>query len=380
MLIGSNRLWLVIVVASTAVGLGLLGCGENATSPPAPSDDPGDITTVMGTGMRAYLGEEDPPLETALYYPIDILFDAEDRLLVLDWNNQRVRRLDHDGLVRTIMGTGFEGEVADGSPALETSLHHTFSMVYDTAGNLYLAGFHVPQIIKLTTEDRAYVIAGVDLPGYSGDGGSALTAELDSPCGIGVAPSGYPIYFTDTYNNCVRMIDASGTITTIAGNGQQGYAGDNGPAVDALFHEPYRIHYVEATGDLLIADSYNHVIRKIDAQGIITTVAGLGSAGSGGDGGPATEAGLDTPLDARLGPDGALYIADTRNNRIRRVDENGIITTVVGTGVEGNTGDWGPAVDAELDHPAAVFFGPEGNLWIADTYNSTIRRVNWPPS
>jgi hypothetical protein len=361
--------------------LWLMGCSgeEEVIAPPLlVCGDPGTICTVMGTGQSAYLGEGQPPGEVALYWPIDMTFDNEGRFLVLDYNNQRVRRVDHDGLVRTIMGTGIEASVEDGSPALETSLHHAFSLCYDAAGNLYLAGNHVPQLFKLTTGDKSYVIAGLDLPGYSGDGGPALEAELDSPCGLAVHSSGYPIYFADTFNHAVRRIDSDQTVTTIAGRGISGYSGDNGPAVDALLSSPYRVRLDESTGDLYVTDTENSVIRKIDAGGTITTIAGTGEAGYGGDGGLATEAVLSTPLDARLGPDGAVYIADSRNNRVRRVDPSGIITTIVGTGVEGADGDGGPATEAQLNHPSAVLFGPDGNLWVADAFNSKIRRVVLP--
>jgi DNA-binding beta-propeller fold protein YncE len=333
----------------------------------------------MGTGRTAFLGEGAPPDQVALYYPIDMAFDRAGRFLVLDYNNQRIRRLDPDGLVRTIMGTGFEDTIDDGTPPLQSSLHHAFSMCYDAAGNLYLAGNHVPQLIELVAaEDLVYVIAGVDLPGYSGDSGPALEAELDSPCGIAVAPGGFPIYFADTYNHCIRTIDASGTIRTLAGNGERGLAGDGGPSEAARLSRPYRVRLDHATGDLYIADTENHLVRKIDPQGIITRVAGTGESGFGGDGGAATAALLDTPLDARVGPDGAVYIADARNNRIRRVSPDGIITTVAGTGTEGYSGDGGPARSAELSYPAAVIFDDQGDLWIADSYNSVIRRITGP--
>jgi DNA-binding beta-propeller fold protein YncE len=333
----------------------------------------------MGTGRTAFLGEGAPPGEVALYYPIDMAFDLQGRFLVLDYNNQRVRRLDDDGLVRTILGTGFEDYIDDGTPPLQSSLHHAFSMCFDAAGNMYLAGNHVPQLIELVAaEQLVYVIAGVDLPGYSGDAGPALEAALDSPCGITVDPSGFPIYFADTYNHCIRTIDASGTIRTLAGNGERGFVGDGGPSEAAQLSRPYRVRLDHATGDLYIADTENHVVRKIDPQGMITRVAGTGTAGFGGDGGAATEAFLNTPLDARVGPDGAVYIADARNNRIRRVDSNGIITTIAGTGTDGYSGDGGPARSAQLSYPAAVIFDDQGDLWIADSYNSVIRRITGP--
>lgn len=369
------------LLVSGAIGIALLlaGCGGEKTVTPPPDvscADVGDICTMLGTGVLAQGHDEMPPLETDLYYPIDLTFDSEGRLLVLDWNNQYVRRLDKDGLVRVILGTGFEDYVVDGSPALETSLHHAYSFCYDAAGNLFLAGFHVSQIIRLGTDDRVWIVAGKETNGYTGDGGDPLQAEMEYPCGVAVASSGYPIFIADTYNSVIRVINQDGIIRTIAGQGKQrGYAGDGGPAADALLDHPYRIRYHEATGDLYICDRNNNVVRKIDSAGIITTVAGTGTAGYNGDGIPATQAQLYEPLDAKIGPDGALYIADTENNRVRRVDPSGTISTFAGTGVEGYSGDGGPAEDAELYNPRALQFDSEGNLWISDSGNSVIRKI-----
>lgn len=368
-------------LALTVLLISLPGCnGKTPSEPKLSCDTPGHICTVVGTGRRAFLGEGAPADQVALYFPIDIMFDSESRLIILDYNNQRVRRLDHDGLVRTIMGTGYEPPYTilyDGTPALETSLHHSFSFVYDAAGNMYLAGNHVPLIFKMTTDYKVYAIAGSDYEGYSGDGGPALGCQLNTPCGVTVPSSGSPIILADTYNNCIRKIADDGTITTIAGDGVSGYSGDGGPATQARFSRPYRVRLDEATGEILVADSTT--VRSINAQGIIRTVAGTGVLGYNGDGIPATQAELSTPLDAKRGPDGAVYIADARNNRVRRVDpDTGIITTVVGTGEEGYSGDGGPADQAQLDYPAAVLFDADGNLWISDSYNSVIRKVTKP--
>jgi sugar lactone lactonase YvrE len=375
--ISSNKL-LAFVLIPLLLGA---GCSESTSEPPDVScADPGDICTIMGTGRRAQGQDERPPLGTDLYYPIDLTFDAEGRLIVLDYNNQYVRRLDHDGLVRRIMGTGFEDYVQDGSAALETSLHHAYSFAYDAAGNLYLAGNHVSQIIRLGTDDRAWIVAGQETHGYSGDGGAALEAEMQYPCGVAVAADGFPIFVADTYNNVIRVVEESGSIRTIAGDGTPGYSGDNGPAEEARLDHPFRIRYHEAAGDLYIADRYNNAVRRIDSEGIITTIAGTGVAGFGPGGGAGTETALREPLDARPGPDGAVYIADAGNNRLLRLDPaTGIISTVAGTGAEGNSGDGGPAVDAELHYPVALTFDDDGNLWFCDSYNSTIRKIQLNP-
>jgi hypothetical protein len=354
-----------------------VGCGGNSTAPPAANcGDPGTICTVMGNGVRAYAGEGAPPDRVSLYFPIDLIFDGSDRLVVIDWNNQRIRRLDTDGRVRTIVGTGEEDSVqVHGTPALQTSLHHSYSMAYDAAGELFIAGYHVPWVLREDAAQLVWVFAGVDTSGYAGDGGPALQAALGLPAGVAVASAGAPVYIADAENHCIRWVDASGIIHTLCGTGTPGYTGDGGLAQSATLHSPYRVRYDDATGAVYICDLGNHVVRRVDAEGNITTVAGTGVAGFSGDNGPANKAMLDNPLDARPGPDGALYIADSNANRVRRVDASGIITTVAGDGTAGYTGDGGLAAKARLSEPTAVAFDAAGNLYIADTNNSVIRKV-----
>ena len=354
------------------------GCSGTPQEPTVPCLGSGTVCAEMGTGYPSFRGEGGTPSEVALYWPIDLLFDAQGRFLVLDWNNQRVRRLDHDGRVRTILGTGFEDEITEGTTALETSLHHAYSMVYDAQGRLFLAGFHVPQIIRPDTDNRVRGVAGRAEAGYDGDGGPARDAALDSPCGVAVDPSGTTVYFADTFNHCIRRVDDQGIVTTVAGNGTSGYTGDGGPGTLATLHTPYRIRRDPRDGGLLICDTLNHAVRKLLPDGTIHTLAGTGSPGYSGDAGAATSAQLREPNDAQIGPDGLLYIADTANHRIRRVDSDGVIETVAGNGVRGDSGDGGPAREAAFDYPYAFTFSPEGDLLIADTYNSRIRRVHAP--
>lgn len=369
----------------TAIGLSILlyliavGC-QDEDAATCPKGAAGSICTFMGTGLQGFTGDGAAPESTALYNPIDLAFDTEGRFLVIDWSNLRLRRVDHDGRVRTILGTGGEDTdtLVNGAPALETPLHHAFSMALDDAGQMFLAANHLPQVMRVDVDMRVWVAAGKSTAGYAGDGGPALDALLDSPSGVAVAEQGFPIYIADTANDCIRRVDAGGTIETIAGNGTPGYGGDGGPAKDALLNAPFRVRIDARNGDIYVSDTGNHRVRRIDATGIITTVAGTGSAGYGGDGGPATGADLNSPYDARMGLDGRLYIADTYNNRVRRVDAAGVITTVAGTGTPGYKGDGGPAARAQLSHPFAIVLDPDGNLFVSDTYNSVIRRVERP--
>jgi hypothetical protein len=217
-------------------------------------------------------------------------------------------------------------------------------------------------------------IAGTGTAGYSGDGGPATSAQVDSPHGLATDGSGN-LFIADILNHRIRKVDASGTITTVAGTGTVGFSGDGGPATDAQFRRPMDVA-VDELGNLFIADILNHRIRKVDASGTITTVAGTGTAGYSGDGGPATNAQFDRPYSLDMDGSGNLFIADILNHRIRKVDASGTITTVAGTGTAGYSGDGGPATDAQLNVPAGVVVDWIGNLFIADSDNHRIRKTS----
>ena len=211
--------------------------------------------------------------------------------------------------------------------------------------------------------------------GFSGDGGPATLARLRAPRTM-EADSFGNVFITDSENNRVRKIASNGTITTIAGTGTAGYSGDNGPATSASLSNPHGVA-VDAAGNVYIADSPNQRIRKVSPGGIITTVAGTGSSGYNGDNIQATTARLNYPKGVEVGPDGAIYIGDANNHRVRRVDlSTGVITTVAGSGVAGSSGDGGPAMAARLNTPRNVTFGPDGDLYIADDQNFKVRRVD----
>ena len=221
------------------------------------------------------------------------------------------------------------------------------------------------------------IVAGSGPPGYSGDGGPATSAQLNSPQGVAVDASGN-FFIADTGNNRIRRVDAAtGIITTVAGNGVGGYSGDGGPATSASLNQPNGVA-VDSSGNLFIADTGNHRIRRVDAvTGTITTVAGNGTQGFSGDGGAATSAELNFPYGVAVDGSGNLFIADTGNNRIRRVDAaTSVISTVAGDGTTGLSGDGGPAISASLNSPYGVGVDGSGNLFIADTQNNLIRMVD----
>ena len=358
------------------------GCGDLGTldQPQLPARDCGTsetICTVIGTGDRGFNGEALLATQAYLYFPLDLAFDPQGRLHVLDLNNFRIRRLDPDGRLRTIMGDGTESStILEGVPARDQTLHHAYSFAFDAAGNLYIAVAHVFYVLKIDTAGLLWIVAGDGNEGFSGDGGAARSARLGELQGVAVHPSGAPLWIADTTNNCIRQVDVNGVITTIAGQpGPHGYDGDGGPAVDAHMWLPSRVRYDAARDVLLIADTQNHVIRRVGSDGVITTLAGTGQAGFGGDGGPATQARLNLPQDAVFGSDGSLYIADAANNRIRRVSPAGIITTIAGTGSETYSGDGAAARDAGLGRPSSLVFDAAGNLWVAATFDCCVRRI-----
>jgi streptogramin lyase len=210
-------------------------------------------------------------------------------------------------------------------------------------------------------------------PGYDGDNGPALLAKLTTPFAVLPTNDG-GFYISDVDAHVIRYVDPAGTISTVAGTGTFGYAGDGATAVAATLKSPTRMRR-DSAGNLYFCDTNSHVIRRIDLAGVITTVAGTGVMGYSGDHGLATAARFNTPYDLRFAPNGDLYIADTGNNVIRRIDHNGVVTTVVGIGIGGFAGDLGDAHNARLNRPSALTFDADGALWISDTSNQRVRRV-----
>ena len=251
----------------------------------------------------------------------------------------------------TFAGTGEVGAGGDGGAATEAQLVTPAGLLVDGSGNLYVADAGSGQIRRIDTGGVITTIAGTGERGYSGDGGPATEAQLVGPSGLLVDGSGN-LYVTDLFNNRIRRIDAEGVITTIAGTGERGYSGDGGPAAEAQLAWPSGL-LVDGLGNLYVADRANNRIRRIDAEGVITTIAGTGDWGFGGDGGPATEAQLASPSGLLVDGSGNLYVTDNSNHRIRRIDAEGMITTIAGTGERGYSGDGGPAAEAQLGWPEA---------------------------
>lgn len=327
-------------------------------------DVDGTITTIAGTGTASYSGDQGQATAATLDGPFGVSVDASGRVLVADTGNSVVRRIDTTGVITTIAGTGTLGDSGDGGPATSADLAFPVVALDDGAGGVLVLDSLGQRVRRVDPTGTIRTIAGDGTRGYGGDGGPATNAQLQNPQGLAISPAG--IVIADTSNERVRLVDTGGNIVTIAGNGTFGVGGDGGFATAATLQNPFDCA-VDAIGRIYIADVFDQRIRRVDLDGTITTIAGTGLAGFSGDGGPATSAQLNEPDGVAIDAQGRVYIADSVNDRIRMVDTAGTITTVAG---DGNR--------TTLDHPHGVAVDPMGRLVIADTYNHRIRRLDAP--
>lgn len=368
------------------------GPGPDDTAAAVCDDAVGNICTWAGTGEIGFDGGGNDRLASMFYWPMDVEFSPWGAPIIVDWNNHKLRLVEDDGTLTTIMGTDWIGDGPDdlsdlefpGAPGTSVHLNHPTDVIYLPDGRLLSSSWHTH---KLRTWDPAtgYVHVHCGLtPGFVGeDYEPAEDALLNMPKGADLDAEGN-LYFIDMKNERVRVLTPDYTIATIAGNGTKGFAGDGGDARDASFGfpkseqpEPGGAIATGPDGNLYIADTENHRIRRIDlATGTIDTVAGNGTAGFSGDGGSALDASFNLPRDLEFDTDGSLWVADTDNHAVRRIDlAAGTVETIIGTGVAGFGGDGGPAADAQLDRPFGVEFGTDGHVYVTDTYNHRIRVV-----
>jgi len=356
-----------------AAGLALAGC----EAPPPPCEAvPGHVCAVAGTGELGFNGDELPPGKTDLYLPSSVRRGPDERLYLMDFNNQRLRVLDDDTLVRTVIGSGEHAIAATGVPALSTPLENPIDFRFDAAGHIVFVSYHDPRVLVLEDDGTLHSLAGagdgvVGTLGNEGDGGPATDALFIQLDGIAIAPDG-TIYVSDSLANRVRRI-RDGVIDTVAGTGEAAYSGDGGPGPEAALHWPSALE-LDPAGNLYIAETRSHTVRRLAPDGTIDTIAGDGTAGFLGDGGPATEARLDQPYGLALDDDGTLYVADRGNFRVRRIAPDGTIETIAGTGEEGLSGDGGPAERARFGYLARLALDDDG-LLVADQSNAVIRRI-----
>lgn len=334
------------------------------------------ITTYAGSGTSGFSGDGGVALLAKLYDPWAVAVDVGGNVYISDGGNNRLRKVNTSGIITTIAGTGVMGFSGDGGQATLAKLSGPVGVTVDASGNIYIAEPFNNRIRKINSSGVITTIAGNGNLGYSGDGGLATLAELNYPTGVAVDAAGN-IYIGDQGNNCIRKVNTGGIITTIAGSGPGGYSGDGGPATLALLSTPAGVA-VDAAGNVFIGDLGNQRIRKINTGGIISTIAGTGVQGFSGDGAAATLAQLNQPAGVTVDSSGNVYIADFTNSRIRKINSSGIISTIAGAGVQGYAGDGGAATLAQLNQPYGVAVDVTGNIFIADYFNQRIRKINAP--
>jgi hypothetical protein len=424
-------------------------------------DANGIITTVAGNGKPGFSGDGGLATSARLKYPMAVAVDHAGNIYIADGHNDRVRKMDTNGIISTVIGGGTENAgnycslsaadvgnifpkdifidssdrvyITDGQLwRLETngtlinlsdsscgygSLDPGFSsgffdasgaFIYasgnnifrttdmrtstllgafsdvspgaltalsgDASGNIYVASLLSNTVYRFDPTGTSTIFAGTRTAGYSGDGGSAASANINNPTDVSVDAAGN-VYMADRMNHRIRKVDLNGTITTVVGTGEAGYAGAGLAATSGRLNLPRGV-YADSAGNAYIADTYNHRVRKVDASGIMTTIAGNGAADFSGDGGPASAASLSYPTGIFVASDGSVYIADSFNDRIRRVDPTGTITTIAGTEDTGYAGDGGLATEAVLNYPTGVIVDDSGNVFIADYGSSAIRKID----
>ncbi len=328
----------------------------------------GVISTVAGIGRGGFAGDGGAATSAQLHSPSGVAINAAGDLLIADTENNRIRQVTPAGIISTMAGVGTPQFASD----VSTRLNRPTGLTVDAAGNLFISSPGNYCVLKMTPDGRITRLAGNGKFGFSGDGGPATSAQLFGPDGIAVDSAGN-VFIADVGNGRIRKVTPDGVISTVAGKGIETFSGDGGPATSARFYNPRVVVY--AAGNMFIADTNNNRVRKVSPGGIVSTVAGGGTKGFGGDGGPATSAQLNNPLGLAVDAAGNLFIADSFNNRIRKVTPDGVISTVAGNGTRGYYVDGGPAALAHLNQPSGLTVDNKGNLFIADSANQRVRKL-----
>ena len=345
----------------------------------------GEVETVAGNGLKLFAGDGGPATGATLSFPHGMFVDKDDNLIFSDKGHYRIRKITPKGIISTIGGNGRRGNVGNNIPALEANVYNVTTIIQNPAGDAFMSspsGF-VSIIRRLDAKGIIHDYIDTASPKYreaiskskhKGLVQTGAVATITQFSDIVFDPKGN-LFISDRLNHQIRKIDLNGNISTIAGVGDSDYYGDGGPALEAAFRDPNALAS-DKQGNIYIAEAANNRIRKIDTKGIVTTVAGNGEHAESGDGGPALQAAIRSMDDIAISPEGELHILGTNTHKVRKITLDGKIVTVAGKGYAGFFGDDGPATKAMLKNPAAISFDSKGNLYIADMGNNRIRKVD----
>ena len=369
-----------IVVPCTVLSLAVAMAADPPGRPGAAESDVAyTISTVAGNGEAGFAGDGGPATKACLNRPCAVAVDAAGNLFIADYGNSRIRKVSSDGVISTLAGNGEPGYDGDGGPATRARLKGPYGVQVDKAGNVYIADQQNNRIRKVATDGTITTVAGNGQRGFSGDGGPATEAKLAGPNDMLPGGDG-ELIIADSGNGRLRRVDAKGIITTIAGTGEPrdtseaSLPGDGGPALKARLDTPSSLTR-DAAGNLIVGDFRNHAVRKITPDGIITTIAGTGRRGSSRDGVQAKEARFNELGGVAVDPQGRVMFTDGVNYRVRRVGRSGVIETIAGTGQRGFAGDGGPATEAKLSVLDNIVVDDRGNLYVTDHRNNRIRKL-----
>jgi uncharacterized protein (TIGR03437 family) len=343
----------------------------------------GIITTAAGVGSTGfYSGDGGPAKNAALSLPTDVAVDRAGNLYIADFGNSKIRMVAN-GVITTVAGRTNGPPPVDGEAAVNARLEGPTGVTVDRSGTIYFveagigSGTGLAQgdyrVWKVSTEGVLTTLAGNGIPNYSGDG-TAAAAQLNGPAGVAVGASGV-VYIADTLNQRVRAVTPGGPLTTLAGSGVAGFNGEIELPRIALLNRPLGVA-ADALGNWYVADTANNRVRKVQPGGNLFTIAGNGNASYFGDGGPAAKGSVNQPEGVAVDPLGNVYIADTLDHAVRKVTPDGVITTLAGNGNPGYSGDGGPATQAHLTQPRGVAVDTNGNVYVADTGNNQVRRID----
>ncbi len=334
------------------------------------------ISTIVGNGSGAFSGDGGAATAARINVSWGIVADAAGNIFIGDGNNNRIRKVNPSGIITTYAGTGSATYGGDGGAATAAQLNFPSGVALDTSGNLYISDANNHRVRKINTSGVITTFAGTGTSGFSGDGGPATAARIAYSDGICTDRFGN-VFIPDPANHRIRKVNASGTMSTYGGTGTAGYAGDGGQATAALIDYPSDVE-TDPAGNLYFTDYSRNCVRKISTSGVITTVAGTGTSGSSGDGGPGTAARVNSPTGIDVDNCGNVYISDRGSSKIRKLLPSGTIVSICGTGTASFSGDGGNATAATIDNPHGVCHDANDNILIVDRNNYRVRKITYP--